>query len=148
MGVDDHTAPAPSEGRVPTELQILPSLVSGGADRVTIELAGALAAAGRRSYVASSGGPLERDLVRAGAAHVTMPLASKNSLAMRRYTTALLRLIRHLCVDIVQSPEPGPGLERVFCRASYRTPPRYDLPQRLWRGCRDQAPVQFGDGER
>ena len=80
MGVDDNTGPAPPKGRPPAVLQIVPSLVSGGAERGTVELAGALVAAGWTSYVASAGGPLERDIVRAGATHLTLPLASKNPL--------------------------------------------------------------------
>ena len=75
-------------------LQILPSLVSGGAERGAVELAGALVEAGWISYVASGGGPLEHDIARAGAAHLTLPLASKNPLVMRRNATKLAHLIR------------------------------------------------------
>jgi glycosyltransferase involved in cell wall biosynthesis len=109
MGVDDNIRPASAEGRPPAVLQILPRLVAGGAERGTIELAGALAAAGWTSYVASAGGPLERDIVRAGATHFTIPLASKNPLAMRRNTTTLVRLIRRLGVDIVHARSRAPA---------------------------------------
>ena len=57
MGVDDNTGPAPPKGRPPAVLQIVPRLVSGGAERGTVELAAGLAAAGWTSYVASAGGP-------------------------------------------------------------------------------------------
>src|SRR5215831_17412850 len=93
MGVDDNTGLAPPEGRPPAVLQIVPRLVSGGAERGTVELAGALVGAGWTSYVASAGGPMERDIVRAGANHLTLPLASKNPLLIRRNATALARLI-------------------------------------------------------
>src|SRR5208283_920530 len=96
MGGDDNTLPVPPKGRPPAVLQIIPSLVSGGAERGAIELAGALVAAGWTSYVASSGGPLERDIVRAGATHLTLPLASKNPLVMRRNVAALVQMIRRL----------------------------------------------------
>lgn len=109
MGLDDNTAPAAPKGRPPAVLQVLPSLVSGGAERGTVELAGALAAAGWASYVASAGGPLERDLIRAGASHFTMPLASKNPLLMRRNTAALVRLIRSLGVDIIHARSRAPA---------------------------------------
>src|SRR5260370_7774817 len=103
MGGDDSTLPGPPKGRPPAVLQILPNLVSGGAERGTIELAGALVAAGWTSYVASAGGPLERDLARAGAGHLILPLASKNPLTMRRNTAALARTIRRLGIAIVHA---------------------------------------------
>lgn len=109
MGVEDNIVPAPPKGRPPVVLQIVPSLVSGGAERGTVELAAALVAAGWVSCVASSGGPLERDIVRAGASHLTMPLASKNPLVMRRNAAALVRLIRRLGVDIVHARSRAPA---------------------------------------
>ncbi len=109
MGVDDNTVPATPKGRPPAVLQIVPSLVSGGAERGTIELAGALVAAGWTAYVASGGGPLERDVLRAGATHLTLPLASKNPLVMRRNTVALVRLIRRFGIDIVHARSRAPA---------------------------------------
>src|SRR5712664_3201939 len=109
MGVDDNTVSVLSKGRPPAVLQIVPSLVSGGAERGTIELAGTLVAAGWASYVASGGGPLERDVLRAGATHLTLPLASKNPLVMRRNTVALARLIRRFGIDIVHARSRAPA---------------------------------------
>jgi hypothetical protein len=59
MDGDASTAPAPAEGRPPAVLQVLPSLVSGGVGRGTVELAEALTRAGWQAYVASAGGPVE-----------------------------------------------------------------------------------------
>jgi glycosyltransferase involved in cell wall biosynthesis len=87
----------------------LPSLISGGAERGTVELAGALVESGWTAYVASSGGPLERDIARAGATHLTLPLASKNPLVMRRNATKLARLIRQLAIDIVHARSRAPA---------------------------------------
>ena len=100
MKINDNIAPLAPIGRSPAVLQILPSLVSGGAERGAIELAAALVEAGWVSYVASSGGPLEREVVRAGATHLTLPLASKNPFVMRRNKRALELLIRRFGVDI------------------------------------------------
>jgi glycosyltransferase involved in cell wall biosynthesis len=109
MGVDDITGPAPSKGRPPAVLQIVPRLVSGGAERGTVDLAGALVAAGWTSYVASAGGPLEREVARTGSTHLTLPLASKNPLLLRRNAAALARLIRRLGVDIVHARSRAPA---------------------------------------
>jgi hypothetical protein len=87
MAADGNTELVSPEGRPPAVLQIVPRLVSGGAERGTVELAGALVGAGWTSYVASGGGPLERDIIRSGATHLTLPLASKNPLLVRRNAT-------------------------------------------------------------
>jgi glycosyltransferase involved in cell wall biosynthesis len=109
MGVDDNTVPTPPKDRPPAVLQIVPSLVSGGAERGTVELAAALVTAGWKSCVASAGGPLEGDLRRAGATHHTLPLASKNPLIMRRNSAALVRLIRDLGIDILHARSRAPA---------------------------------------
>jgi glycosyltransferase involved in cell wall biosynthesis len=109
MGVDDNTGSAPSKGRPPAVLQIVPRLVSGGAERGTVDLAGALVAAGWISYVASAGGPLEREVARTGSAHLTLPLASKNPLLLRRNAAALVWLIRRLGIDIVHARSRAPA---------------------------------------
>jgi glycosyltransferase involved in cell wall biosynthesis len=109
MSIDDIIAPATPTGRSPAVLQILPNLVSGGAERGAVELAGALVQAGWASYVASSGGPLQHDITRAGATHLTLPLASKNPLVMRRNAAKLARLIRRLGIDIVHARSRAPA---------------------------------------
>jgi glycosyltransferase involved in cell wall biosynthesis len=109
MSIDDTIAPVASTARPPVVLQILPSLISGGAERGTVELAGALVEAGWTSYVASGGGPLEREIARAGAMHLTLPLASKNPLVVRRNTETLIRLIRQLGVDVVHARSRAPA---------------------------------------
>ena len=109
MGVDGNTGLAPAKGRPPAVFQIVPRLGSGGAERGTVDIAGALVAAGWTSYVASAGGPLERHLVRAGSTHLTLPLASKNPLLLRRNATALTRLIRRFGIDIVHARSRAPA---------------------------------------
>jgi glycosyltransferase involved in cell wall biosynthesis len=109
MGADDNILPTPPKGRAPAVLQVVPSLASGGAERGTVDLAGSLVRAGWTSYVASSGGPLEGDITRAGAAHVNLPLHSKNPLVMRRNAGALTALIRRLGIDIVHARSRAPA---------------------------------------
>ena len=123
MSIDDSIAPAKSTGRAPVVLQVLPSLGSGGAERGTVELAGALVEAGWTSYVASGGGPLEREITRAGGKHLTLPLASKNPLVMRRNTVEMVRLIRQLGVDIVHARSRAPAWSA--CAAAHATGRRF-----------------------
>ena len=90
-------------------LQVVPALVTGGVERGTVDIAAALVAAGWRAVVASSGGPMVRELERAGAEHVTLPLAAKNPLALRRNATRLARLIEHGPIDIVHARSRAPA---------------------------------------
>jgi glycosyltransferase involved in cell wall biosynthesis len=97
------------EARPPAVLQVIPSLVSGGVERGTVEVAAALVAAGWTAYVASSGGPMERDLARAGVEHIRLPLASKNPLVIRRNASALVDIIRRLKIDIIHARSRAPA---------------------------------------
>jgi glycosyltransferase involved in cell wall biosynthesis len=97
------------EARPPAVLQVVPSLDSGGVERGTVEIATALAAAGWTAYVASAGGTMERELARAGIAHIHLPLASKNPLTIRRNVGALARVIREHQIDIVHARSRAPA---------------------------------------
>jgi len=90
-------------------LQVVPSLVSGGVERGTVEVAAALIEAGWNAIVASSGGPMERELARAGVAHIQLPLASKNPLVIRRNAGALVDIIRQHKIDIVHARSRAPA---------------------------------------
>lgn len=92
-----------------TVLQVLPRLVSGGVERGTVDLAQALVAAGWNSLVASAGGPMVREIERAGATHITLPLASKNPLVMRANVRRLAEIIRQHGVDIVHARSRAPA---------------------------------------
>ncbi|MFQ5467626.1 MAG: glycosyl transferase, partial [Kiloniellaceae bacterium] len=88
-----------AKGGAPVVLQVVPRLIAGGAERGAVDIAAALVAAGGTAIVASEGGPMERELKRAGAVHVTLPLASKNPLVMYRNVGRLAVLIRKYGVD-------------------------------------------------
>jgi glycosyltransferase involved in cell wall biosynthesis len=109
MALKDSIDNRRQEPRPPAVLQVIPSLVSGGVERGTVEVASALVAAGWAAYVASSGGPMERELIRAGVEHINLPLASKNPLAIRRNTAALVDIIRRYKIDIVHARSRAPA---------------------------------------
>ncbi len=100
---------AADDKRRPAVLQVLPALVAGGVERGTVDVAAALAAAGWRSLVASAGGPMTRELERAGATHFTLPLASKNPVVMRANIARLVALVREQHVDIVHARSRAPA---------------------------------------
>lgn len=100
-------------------LQIIPSLVAGGVERGTVEIAAALVRAGWRSIVASSGGPMVREIERAGAEHVILPLAAKNPMGLYRNIGRLADLITGQHVDIVHARSRAPAWSAY--RAARRT---------------------------
>jgi glycosyltransferase involved in cell wall biosynthesis len=105
----DTVAALPGGTRAPTVLQVLPALVTGGVERGTVEIATALVKAGWRAVVASSGGVMARELEKAGAKHVTLPLASKNPFVIRRNIARLAELIEAEDVDLVHARSRAPA---------------------------------------
>jgi glycosyltransferase involved in cell wall biosynthesis len=93
----------------PVILQVLPELRSGGVERGTIEIAGAIARAGGKSLVASRGGPMAGQLQKIGATHITLPLASKNPFVMWLNALRLARIIRKYNVDIIHARSRAPA---------------------------------------
>ncbi|HEV2551057.1 MAG TPA: glycosyltransferase family 4 protein [Stellaceae bacterium] len=108
-GAETSTAPAAPGTRAPAVLQVLPRLVTGGVERGTVDVAAALVAAGWKAVVASAGGPMVRELERAGARHVELPLASKNPWTMRGNVERLAELIRRERIDIVHARSRAPA---------------------------------------
>ncbi|WP_142848873.1 glycosyltransferase family 4 protein [Telmatospirillum sp. J64-1] len=100
---------APASGRQPVVLQVLPSLVTGGVERGTVEVAQALVEAGWTALVASSGGPMVHDLERVGGKHITLPLDSKNPLVLRKNIRRLEQVIRENGVDIIHARSRAPA---------------------------------------
>jgi len=92
-----------------TCLQVLPSLIAGGVERGTIDVAQALVNAGWTALVASAGGPMVRELERVGATHIALPLKTKNPLAIRRNIDLLADVIRSRNVSVVHARSRAPA---------------------------------------
>lgn len=106
-------------GRAPVVLQVVPTLVTGGAERGCIDMALALQEAGGTPLVASQGGPMVRELDRAGIRHIVLPLASKNPLTIRRNARRLEKIIAEHRVDIVHARSRAPAWSAwLACRAT------------------------------
>jgi glycosyltransferase involved in cell wall biosynthesis len=99
----------PSTADKPVVLQVLPSLVTGGVERGTIEITQAVAEADGVALVASAGGKLEKAVQRAGGRHITLPLDSKNPFVVWRNATRLAKLIRAENVAIVHARSRAPA---------------------------------------
>lgn len=108
-GPESDAPAAPAERTGPTLLQIVPSLVTGGVERGAVDVAAAAAAAGFRSIVVSEGGPMVRELARAGAEHIEAPMAAKNYFKMRRNADWLAELIARERIDMVHARSRAPA---------------------------------------
>ncbi len=92
-----------------TVLQIIPSLEAGGAERTTIDIAGALVEAGGRALVATSGGRLVSELQARGAIWIPFPADTRNPAAMAWNVARLARLIRFERPALVHARSRAPA---------------------------------------
>lgn len=108
---DTNTASAPQTGstKVPGVLQVIPQLDAGGAERSCVEVACAVARAGWRSFVATNGGRLEGELLKAGVTVFHMDAASKNPLVMLENIGKLRRIIRARDISIIHGRSRAPA---------------------------------------
>jgi glycosyltransferase involved in cell wall biosynthesis len=95
--------------RPPAILQVLPSLVSGGVERGTVEIAEAIAAAGYRALVASAGGPMAEEVARVGGTHITLPLDTKSPPGIWRNAASLAALAQAESVAILHARSRAPA---------------------------------------
>ncbi len=116
-----NSVPMP-DAKAPAVLQVLPSLVTGGVERGTADVAAALTSAGWRAIVASAGGPMVREIERAGAEHVTLPLDRKNPLTIKRNASALADIIRSRNISIVHARSRAPALSASSAAKQCRVP--------------------------
>ena len=94
---------------MPTILQVLPALDSGGVERGTIEIVEALTGRGWTALVASQGGRLVAAVERAGGRHIALPLATKLPWAIWRNAGRIAALIRRESVDLVHARSRAPA---------------------------------------
>jgi glycosyltransferase involved in cell wall biosynthesis len=83
-------------------VQLLPALVSGGAERSALEIGRALVEAGHDSVVISAGGRLVGQLEAEGSRHITLPIGRK-SLRSLLLIPRLRGLLSELSPDIVHA---------------------------------------------
>lgn len=106
--VSQPTQPLPRLDGV-TVLQVIPALISGGAEQACVEMAEAIVAAGGRALVASSGGPMADAVSAVGGEPVTLPLNTKAPLRLRANATRLSALIQAEGVDLVHARSRAPA---------------------------------------
>jgi glycosyltransferase involved in cell wall biosynthesis len=105
-----HLSPAmASSPHPPAILQIVPSLDTGGAERTTIDIAGALVRDGLIALVGSEGGRLEPALASAGGQLIRMPAASKLPGTIAANAVRIARIARRRNVKLIHARSRAPA---------------------------------------
>ncbi len=84
-------------------MQILPALETGGTERVVISVAIKAQQMGYRSYVVSNGGPMVRELKRAGVEHIEMPVHKKNMFTINSRAKKLRNLMEKHDISLIHA---------------------------------------------
>ena len=92
-----------------TVLQVIPRLVSGGAERSAVDVAEALIKNGHNAIIISEGGRLVDELRRIGAVHIQLPVASKSPWRIYRNIGKIGKIIQDHKVDIIHSRSRAPA---------------------------------------
>ncbi len=90
-------------------LQVLPALGGGGVERGSVEMAGAIAAAGGVALVASAGGRMAPQVTAAGGRNVLLPLDVKSPWGIWANAARLERVIRDEGVRLVHARSRAPA---------------------------------------
>ena len=90
-------------------LQVLPRLESGGVERGTLEITEAIAKAGMKPLVASSGGKLVPKVARLGGTHIELPLASKSPFVIYQNSWRLNHVIKTHEVNLIHARSRAPA---------------------------------------
>jgi len=98
----------------PVVLQVLPSLVTGGVERGTIDVARALIQSGGRAFVASAGGIMTAELKRAGATHIRLPMDAKNPLSLFKNVRRLEKIIEECGANIIHARSRAPAWSALY----------------------------------
>ncbi len=93
----------------PTILQIIPELDTGGAELSTIEIAGAIEAAGGRAIVLSEGGRLVQRLRDTGADLQFFPAAAKSPIRLAWNAHRIANVVRRDRVDLIHARSRAPA---------------------------------------
>ena len=106
----------------PVILQIIPEMHNGGVERGTVDIAKAIVEASGVALVVSEGGKLTEALKSAGAVHITLPVASKNPLRIKRNIRALQDIIRQHGVNIVHARSRAPAWSAYYAAQAEKVP--------------------------
>ena len=102
---------------LPTVLQIIPKLDSGGAERTVVEMSDAIVRAGARALVLAEDGRLAADVRAAGGEIIDFPAATKNPLKIWSNSRGIARIVAAEGVDLIHARSRAPAWSALLaCR--------------------------------
>lgn len=107
--------------KIPSVIQVLPALNSGGVERGAIDIALAVKKVGWESFVVSEGGLMRKELERAEIEHIKLPLSSKNPFIMHRNFSSLSSIIYDKKIDIVHARSRAPAWSAYYASRRFNT---------------------------
>lgn len=108
--------------RLPTVLQIIPHLETGGAELAVVEISEALSRADARAIAVSEGGEMVAQVEQAGATHIRFPAATKNPWRIFANGRRLAALIEHKGVDLVHARSRAPAWSALLAARRAKIP--------------------------
>ena len=112
----------PPLGRDFVLLQVIPALDAGGAERAALDITRAVAAAGGRTLIATSGGRLAPEAAALGATLKLGPFDSKSPVTMALNAMRIARMVRDYRVGIVHARSRAPAWSAYFATRQPRVP--------------------------
>lgn len=103
-------------------LQVIPDLVTGGAERTAVDVAAAIVRAGGTALVASEGGQMVAELEAVGARHITLPVKSKNPVTIWRNAARLQRIIETEGVGLIHARSRAPAWSALLAARRCKIP--------------------------
>lgn len=103
-------------------LQVIPDLVTGGAERTTVDVAAAIVKAGGTALVVSQGGQMVWELGNVGATHIELPVKSKNPLTIWRNAQTLQKIIEEHGVDLIHARSRAPAWSALIAARASKIP--------------------------
>jgi len=114
---------SPSKAIPLNVLQVIPALDAGGAERTAVDVARAVVEAGGKAWIATKGGRLAAEAVKAGAVIVEGPYETKNPLTIWRNAATLADLARKENIAIIHARSRAPAWSAYL--AAQRTGAKY-----------------------
>ncbi len=104
------TETSPAETARPlTVLQVIPAMMSGGAELGALQVAQAIVREGGRAFLMSEGGRMVPALEATGAVHLAAPVATKNPIGIIRNGLRIARFCRENGVDVIHARSRAPA---------------------------------------
>ena len=108
--------------QIPTILQVIPGLHTGGAERTAVDIANAVVQRGWKSIVASAGGRLLPQLMETGSEHIILPLESKNPFVILSNARRLQTIIEDHNVSIIHARSRAPAWSALIAARRCKIP--------------------------